>query len=58
MLAYTLNKQLDGNKILLDIQNLINQYDSGNNEKILVIQIKEIIGDSNAHIPKLEYKAT
>jgi hypothetical protein len=58
MLAYTLNKQLDGNKILLDIQNLINQYDSGNNEKILVIQIKEIVNDSNAHIPKLEYKDT
>lgn len=55
MLAYSLNKNLDGNKILKDIQNLISDY-NGNNDKILVIQIREIVKDSTDHIPKLEYK--
>lgn len=56
MLAYKLDKQLNGKKILNDIQNLVNKYNSKIQEKILVIQIKDISMDSTAHIPKIEYK--
>jgi hypothetical protein len=57
MLAYLLNKNLDGQKLLQDIQNLINKTTSAK-DRILIVQIKEIDQDSTAHIPKIEHKQT
>jgi hypothetical protein len=58
MIYYKLDKNIDGNKILQDIQKLINSNKKqDNNDLILVISLKEITnhcGDSL--LPKLEYK--
>lgn len=56
MLAYTLDKPIDGNKLLQDIQNLIQKQNSSEVQMILVIKLQEIVSDSTSHIPKLEYK--
>jgi len=56
MLAYSLNKNLDGQKILQDMQNLISKYNTKDNNFVLVIQVKEVVVDNNSFIPKIEYK--
>ena len=56
MLAYTLDKPIDGNKLLQDIQNLIQKQNSAGVQMILVIKLQEIVSDNTSHIPKLEYK--
>jgi hypothetical protein len=55
MLAYSLNKNLDGQKILHDIQNLISKSPQ-NKDLILVIRVQEVGVDNNNLIPKIEYK--
>jgi len=56
-LYYRLNKPLDGNKILKDIQKLI--LDTNNTKKdLLYIDTKNISHETNELIPKLEYKKT
>jgi hypothetical protein len=55
MLVYCLNKNLDGQKILQDIQNLISKSPQ-NKDLILVIKVQEIGVDNNNLIPKIEYK--
>lgn len=55
-LYYKLNKQLDGAKLLQDIQKLITS--TNNKEGILYIDIKTISYENNGPIPKLEYKKT
>ena len=57
MLAYNLNQNIDGQKLLQDIQNMINNYNKQPNDSlILTIRITKIEQDYVSHIPKLEYK--
>lgn len=58
MIYYKLDKNIDGNKILQDIQKLISKNsNTDNGEIILVISIKKITNHSgDSLIPKLEYK--
>lgn len=58
MIYYNLNKNLEGNKILSDIQQLINQCQQNElSNKVLVVKI-ESISDYNGDSPilKLEYQ--
>lgn len=55
MLYYALNKELSGEKILKDIQNLINQH-KPDKDSILTISISRVIKDNNEIILKLEHK--
>lgn len=58
MLSYVLNKQIDGQKIISDIQDLVSKHniDSSESENhILVIQIKKISYTSDNHILKITY---
>jgi len=58
MIAYSLNKNIDGQKILQDIQKLINKYSNNHTSKqlILTIRVNEIAQDNDDYILKLEYK--
>jgi hypothetical protein len=58
MICYKLDKNIDGNKILQDIQKLISKNSNTDNKEIvLVISIKQITNHSgDSLIPKLEYK--
>lgn len=58
MLAFTLDKNIDGRKLLHQIQNLISKFQLENQgtQALLVIDIKTISQDNNNFIPKLEYK--
>jgi len=57
MLAYVLNKNIDGQKLLQDIHDLINNYPKDKNDSlVLTIRLTKIEQDSTAHIAKLEYK--
>ena len=57
MLAYVLNRTIDSQKLLQDIQNLINNYPKEPNDSlVLSIRITKIEQDTSEHIPKLEYK--
>jgi len=59
MLAYALNKTIDSQKLLMDIQNLINNYPKEPNDSlVLSIRITKIEQDTSEHIPKLEYKGS
>jgi len=58
MIAYCLNQNINGQKILEDIQNLVSKKMQQNHESkplILVIDIKEVVDDTTSHIPKIEY---
>lgn len=54
-LYYTLNKNLNGETILQDIQKLIQKYNNGSQEYILTISLQTITTTTNELIPKLEY---
>lgn len=58
MLAFKLNKNIDGGKLLHQIQNLISKFQLENQgtQALLVIDIKTISQDNDSFIPKLEYK--
>jgi hypothetical protein len=58
MIAYVLNKQIDGEKILKDIQQLVNSYNKNypNQTPVLTISIRTISHDDTSLIPKLEFK--
>ncbi len=58
MIAYVLDKEIGTEKVLRDINNLINKFRSESPEQIpiLVIQIKSISKDDTSLIPKLEHK--
>ena len=58
MIAYCLNQNINGQKILEDIQNLVSKKIQQNHESkplVLVIDIKEVVDDTTSHIPKIEY---
>ena len=58
MKSYRLDKKIDGNKILQDIQDLITQFKHNNPDKIplLYVDIRTISYDDTSHIRKLEHK--
>jgi hypothetical protein len=56
MLAYSLNKNIDAQKVFEDITNLINKTVEPNKNYVLVIRLQEINLDNHDLIPKIEYK--
>jgi hypothetical protein len=58
MLAYVLDKDVSGEKLLQDVQNLIIKFKQENPQSIpiLVIDIKTISKEDNSLTPKLEHK--
>ncbi len=57
MLAYKLNSQIDGEKLLKSIQQLVQKsVVDQSKEYLLIIKIENIAYDENSAIPKLEYK--
>lgn len=55
MLVYKLNENIDGGKLLNDIQNFVTKNVRPGKELLLVIKIQEISYNTDEHIPKLEY---
>jgi hypothetical protein len=55
-IAYSLNKTLNGEKILQDIQNLVNGIKDKDKPKVLVISVKEVVSDDTSLIPKITFK--
>jgi hypothetical protein len=57
MLYYTLDGNIDGNKMLQEIQKLLNKYSQEELvSKVLVIKLENITeSNTNNLIPKLEY---
>jgi hypothetical protein len=56
MICYRLNKELSGQKILEDVQKLINK-NNNNGDLVLVICVKEITNYSgDSPMLKIEYK--
>lgn len=53
MIAYKLNQNIDGNRLINDIQKLIQSTIEQNKEYLLVIRIQEINYNDDASIPKL-----
>ena len=58
MIAYRLDKNIDGQKILADIQNLVQKFMQKESGKIpiLYIDIRSITREDTSLIPKLEYR--
>jgi hypothetical protein len=58
MISYVLDKDIPGEKILQDIQNLIAKFKSSSQDKIpiLYIDIRTISHDDASIIPKIECK--
>ena len=58
MKSYRLDKKIDGEKILQDIQNLVTKFTQTNTNKIpiLYIDIRTITSEDTTLIPKIEYK--
>ena len=58
MIAYRLDKNIDGQKILDDIQNLVQKFMQKEADQIpiLYIDIRSITQDDTSMIPKIEYK--
>lgn len=58
MIAYVLDKEISGEKILQDIQNLIIKFKEAGQDKtpILYIDVKTISMEDTTLIPKLEHK--
>ena len=56
MLAYKLNSQIDGGKLLQDIQKLVSKEVQKHKEYVLVIKIQEIVYNEDSSIPKIEHK--
>jgi hypothetical protein len=54
LISYSLNKKIDGQKLLRDIQELLNKNNLDN--KILVISLADITKDDYEVIPKITYK--
>lgn len=55
MISYSLSKNLSGEKILKDIQKLVNKYQGSKDNMILTIRVTSITNDDSSLIPKLEY---
>lgn len=58
MISYSLNKKIDGHQLLNDIQKLIEQKVSKDQESVLVIDIKNISYTTNELIPKITHESS
>jgi hypothetical protein len=58
MIAYSLREPIDGNRLLQQIQDMIQKESETNSEMMLVIKLQKITSDSTSHILKIEYKPT
>ena len=61
MIAYCLNKEIDGQSLLNNIQRLIHQKITETQDAsslVLVIEVKQISQTTTDHIAKIEYKPT
>jgi hypothetical protein len=61
MLYYVLNKNIEGEKILKDIERMVYNFSINNKTEqipILCISLKSISYDDHTMIPKLEHKKT
>jgi hypothetical protein len=58
MLAYSLHQQINGEKLLQDIKNMIQKEARPNVSLMLVIKLQEITSESTCHILKIEHKPT
>lgn len=60
MIFYRLNKQIDSNSIIRDIQNLLTKYSQDQLENlVLTINIKHIYEENNTtQVKNLEYQKT
>ena len=58
MIAYILDKNIPGEKILQDIQSLVTKFKQNSQDKtpILYIDIRTINHEDTSIIPKIEYK--
>lgn len=58
MIAYVLTKEISGQKILQDINGLLEKFKKDNKDAIaiLTINIKTISDDNTSLIPKLTYE--
>ena len=58
MIAYILDKNIPGEKILQDIQSLVAKFKQNSQDKIpvLYIDIRTISHEDTSIIPKIEYK--
>lgn len=58
MIAYKLDKDINGQELLNSIQNLINKSRENNSlaDSILIIKIVNISHDDTSMIPKLKHK--
>ena len=58
MIAYRLDKNIDGEKLLKDVQNLVKEFMQKQPDKIpiLYIDIRSITREDTSLIPKIEYK--
>lgn len=58
MIVYKLDKQINSQKILKDIQNLVQKFiqQEPNKIPILIIDIKTVTTEDINLIPKIEYK--
>ena len=57
MIAYTLDKNIDGQKIISDIENLVQKFvqNEPNKIPILYIDIRSITREDTSLIPKITY---
>jgi hypothetical protein len=57
MIAYTLDKNIDGEKLLKDVQNLVKEFMQKEPDKIpiLYIDIRSITREDTSLIPKITY---
>lgn len=61
MLYYVLNKNIEGEKILKDIEKLVHNFTKNNktdDAPVLCISLKTISYNDHTMIPKLEHKKT
>lgn len=58
MISYVLDKDISGEKLLQDINNLVENFRKSNSDKIpiLYIDIRTISHEDTSLIPKIEYK--
>lgn len=56
MLVYKLNQNIDGAKLLNDIQKLVTKHSGSDKELLLIIKTQEISYIDDSNIPKIEYK--
>jgi hypothetical protein len=56
MIAYKLDKQISGEKLLKDIDKMIQGHKGSKDSMILFIEIRSVNYEDHSLIPKLEYK--